>query len=179
MSAGEPSLQVREDEMNDGQKVCGNFWIAALGDGVVIVAALPQAGVAAPIIRNREHSLCYGVLDKPAKRLGAPVGRDSEPNTPSIAPVLSRVLRGPRFTMPHFDGAGDEDFVMDASTLATRPSADPCLVHFDMLAGPTTDPVLVGPHHGRAELVENAKGGLVAREPELALELGLSQIFWG
>ncbi len=60
---------------------------------------------------------------------------------------------------------------MDASTLATRPSADPCLVHFDMLAGPTTDPVLVGPHHGRAELVENAKGGLVAREPELALEL--------
>lgn len=171
MSAAEPGLQVRKDEMDDGQKIFDDLGIAAFGDGVMVVAALPQARVAAPIVRNRERSRLNGALDKSAKLLGAPVGRDSEPDTPGVAPVLSRVLRGPRFTMPHFDGAGDQDFVMDASTLATRPSADPCLVHFDMLAGPTTDPVLVGPHHGRAELVENAKGGLVAREPELALEL--------
>jgi hypothetical protein len=171
MSAAEPGLQVRKDEMDDGQKIFDDLWIAAFGDGVMVVAALPQARVAAPIVRNRERSRLNGALDKSAKLLGAPVGRDSEPDTAGVAPLLSRVLRGPRFTMPHFDGAGDEDFVMDASTLATRPSADPCLVHFDMLAGPTTDPVLVGPHHGRAELVENAKGGLVAREPELALEL--------
>ena len=67
--------------------------------------------------------------------------------------------------MTHFNGAGDEDFVMDAPALATRPSADPCLVHFDMLAGPTADPVPVGPHHGRAELLENAKSGLVSESP--------------
>jgi hypothetical protein len=40
-----------------------------------------------------------------------------------------------------------------------------------MLGGLTSDPVLVGPHHGRAELVEDSEGGLVAREPKLALKL--------
>jgi len=171
MSAAEPALQVREDEMDDGQKFFGNLWIAAFGDGVMVVAALPQARVAAPIVRNRERSRLNGALDKSAKLLGAPVGRDSEPNPPGVASVLSRVLRGSRFTMTHFNGAGDEDFVMDASALAARSSADPRLVNFDMLTGPTADPVPVGPHHGRAELVENAKGGLVSREPKLALEL--------
>ncbi len=73
--------------------------------------------------------------------------------------------------MTHLDGAGDEDFVVDAPAFATRPSADPCFVHFDMLTGLTADPVLVGTHHGRAELVEDAKGGFIAREPKLALKL--------
>ncbi len=150
MNAREPGLQVREDEMDNGQKLFGDFRIIAFGDGVMVVAALPHARIAAPIVRNRECSRLNSALDKSAKLLGATVGGDSEPDTP----VLSPAMRVSRFTMPHFDGAGDEDFVMDASTLAMHPSADPCLVHFDMLAGPITDPVLVGPHHGRAELLE-------------------------
>jgi len=79
--------------MDDGQKVFGNLRIAALGDGVMVIAALPQAGVATPIVRNRQRSRRDGALDKSAKRLGATVGRDSEPDTPGIASVLSRVLR--------------------------------------------------------------------------------------
>ena len=110
-------------------------------------------------------------LDKSAKRLGAPVGRDSEPDTPGIASILSRILCGSRFTMTHLDRAGDEDFLVDAPALATRASADPRFAHSDMLGGLTSDPVLVGPHHGRADLVEDSEGGLLAREPQLGLKL--------
>lgn len=139
---------------------------------MMIVAPLPQAGVGGPIVRHRERSRLDGAFDEIAKLFGAPVGHDSEPDTPGVASILSRVLRGPRLTMAHLDGAGDEDFVMHAPALAACPSADPCLVHFDILAGPTTDPVLVGlPHHRSAELMQKAEGGLVTREPELALEL--------
>ena len=40
-----------------------------------------------------------------------------------------------------------------------------------MVLGLSTDPVLVGPHHARAELVENLKGRLVARKTKLPLKL--------
>ncbi len=40
MDAGDPGLQVRENEMDDGQKVFGNLRIAECGDGVMAVAAL-------------------------------------------------------------------------------------------------------------------------------------------
>lgn len=171
MSAAEPGLQVREDEMDDRQKLFGDVRVAAFGDGVMVVAALPQAGVGAPIVCHRERSRRDGAFDEAAELFGAPVGHDSKPDTPGVASILPRVLCGPRLAMAHLDGACDEDFVMHATALAARASADPCLVDFDMLAGPTTDPVLVGPHHCGAELVQKAEGGLVTREPELALEL--------
>jgi hypothetical protein len=37
MNAREPGLQVREDEMDNGQKLFGDFRIAAFGDRVVII----------------------------------------------------------------------------------------------------------------------------------------------
>lgn len=73
MSAAEPSLQVREDEMDDGQKFFGNLRIAALGDGMMIVTALPQAGVGAPIVRHRERPRLDGAFDEAAELFGAPV----------------------------------------------------------------------------------------------------------
>jgi len=38
--------------MDDGQELLGYFGIATFGNGVVIVAAFPQAGVTAPIVRD-------------------------------------------------------------------------------------------------------------------------------
>ena len=37
MNVREPGLQVREDEMDNGQKLFGDFRIAAFGDRVVII----------------------------------------------------------------------------------------------------------------------------------------------
>ena len=41
-----------------------------------------------------------------------------------------------------------------------------------MVSCPTgTDPVLIGPHHTRAELMQDAEGGFVPRQPKLPLKL--------
>lgn len=60
---------------------------------------------------------------------------------------------------------------MDASTFATGPAADVGFISFDVLVGFAADAVLIGTHHAGAQLVENAKGRLVARQPELPLKL--------
>jgi len=73
--------------------------------------------------------------------------------------------------MTHLDGASDENLVVDATPLAARPAANVGFVHLDMLARPAADPVLAGPHHARAELVQDAKGRFVARKAKLPLKL--------
>jgi hypothetical protein len=64
---------------------------------VVIIAALAQAGVAAPIIRDDQGPRRHGAIDESAKRFGAAVSGDGQPNAARIAPILPLVLRGPGF----------------------------------------------------------------------------------
>ena len=52
MDADQPRLEVGEDQMDDRQELLDHLWISACGNSVVIIAALAQAGVAAPIIRD-------------------------------------------------------------------------------------------------------------------------------
>src|SRR5271166_6017792 len=52
MGAGQPGLEIREGEMDDGQELFGHLGISAFGNGVVIITALAQAGVTAPIVRD-------------------------------------------------------------------------------------------------------------------------------
>jgi hypothetical protein len=51
--------------------------------------------------------------------------------------------------MAHLNGAGDQNFVVNAPTLAACPAADPAFV----------------------QLVENLKSCLILRDPNLALQL--------
>ena len=73
--------------------------------------------------------------------------------------------------MTHLDGTGDGNLVVNTTAFPTRSPANPGFVHLNMVLGLSTDPVLVGPHHARAELVENLKGRLVARKTKLPLKL--------
>jgi hypothetical protein len=52
MSAEQPRLEVGEYEMDDRQEIVGHFRIATFGNGLVVVAALAQSGVAGPIVRD-------------------------------------------------------------------------------------------------------------------------------
>ena len=49
VDAIEPILHVIEDEVDDRHELFGRLGGVAFGNGVVIIAACPQAGIAAPI----------------------------------------------------------------------------------------------------------------------------------
>src|SRR5271165_2875440 len=157
MDTDQPRLEISEDEMDDRQELLSHFGIPTFGNGVVIVAALPQAGVTAPIVRDDQRPGSDGAIDKSTKRFGA-----------SVSDV---VLRGSRLPMAHLNGAGDQNLVVNASAFAACPTADPGFVHLDMLVRAATDAILVRADHSGAQFVEDLKGCLVTREPELPLKL--------
>jgi len=72
--------------------------------------------------------------------------------------------------MAHLDGTGDENLVVNTTAFPTRSPANPGFVYLNMVLGLSTNSVLVGPHHARAELVEDLKGRLVARKTEVVPE---------
>ena len=167
----QPRLQVGENQMDDRQVLLGNLWITTLGNSEVLIAALTEASIATPIVSNDQRSRRDGALDEPTERLGATVEYDGEPNASGIASVFPVVELGARLSMTHLDGTGDENLVVNTTAFPTRSPANPGFVHLNMVLGLSTDPVLVGPHHARAELVENLKGRLVARKTKLPLKL--------
>jgi len=73
--------------------------------------------------------------------------------------------------MARLNSAGDKNLVVNASAFAPCPTANPGLVHLDMLIRAATDTILVRADHSGAEFVQDLKGCLVTREPELPLEL--------
>ena len=156
--------------MDDRQVLLGNLWITTLGNSEVLIAALTEASIAAPIVSNDQRSRRDGALDEPTERLGATVEHDGEPNASGIASVFPVVELGARLSMTHLDGTGDGNLVVNTTAFPTRSPANPGFVHLNMVLGLSTDPVLVGPHHARAELVENLKGRLVARKTKLPLK---------
>ena len=166
----QPRLQVGENQMDDRQVLLGNLWITTLGNSEVLIAALTEASIAAPIVSNDQRSRRDGALDEPTERLGATVEHDGEPNASGIASVFPVVELGARLSMTHLDGTGDGNLVVNTTAFPTRSPANPGFVHLNMVLGLSTDPVLVGPHHARAELGENLKGRLVARKTKLPLK---------
>src|SRR5271170_4903927 len=56
MDAVQPRFQVGEDEMDDWQILLGDLRIAPFSDGEVFVAALGEAGVAAPVVGDARRA---------------------------------------------------------------------------------------------------------------------------
>ena len=65
----QPRLQVGENQMDDRQVLLGNLWITTLGNSEVLIAALTEASIAAPIVSNDQRSRRDGALDEPTERL--------------------------------------------------------------------------------------------------------------
>src|ERR1019366_34869 len=157
--------------MDDRQILLGGLRVAPFSDGDVFVAALRKAGVAGPIVGDERGALHNGALDEPAKRPRAAVRHDGEPTPPGIATTLPLIELGARLALANLHSAGDKNLIVDATAFAARPAADPGFIGFEVLAGPAADPVLIRAHHPRAELVEDLKRRLVARQAKLSLKL--------
>jgi hypothetical protein len=165
------SLDGPKDEMNDGQELLRHLGISTFGNCVVVVAAFSQTSVTTPIVGNDQSPRNDSAINESTKRLSASVGDDGKTNPPRIASIPSLILRGSRLPMAHLNGAGDQNLVVNASTLTACPAADPAFVHLDMLFRAATDAVLVRARHSGAQLVEDLKSCLIPRDPKLALKL--------
>src|SRR5271156_4550694 len=96
MDTDQPRLEISEDEMDDGQELLGYFGIATFGNGVVIVAAFPQAGVTAPIVRDHQRPRSDGAIDKPTKRFGAAVSAHRWKRGHGLSPNFRMIFSLPR-----------------------------------------------------------------------------------
>ena len=65
----QPRLQVGENQMDDRQVLLGNLWITTLGNSEVLIAALTEASIAAPIVSNDQRFRRDGALDEPTVEL--------------------------------------------------------------------------------------------------------------
>src|SRR5208337_4203488 len=83
MDANQPRLEIREDEMDDRQELLGHLGIPAFSNGVVIIAALAQVGVTAPVVRDDQRPGNNGAIDKSAKGFGGSVSGDRQPHAPA------------------------------------------------------------------------------------------------
>ena len=109
MDAVQPRFQVCEDEMDDWQILLGDLRIAPFSDGEVFVAALGEAGVAAPVVGDERRARHNGALHEAAEQLRAAVRHDGEPNPPGIATTLPLVELGARLALANLHSAGDKN----------------------------------------------------------------------
>ena len=130
MSPRQPSLQVREDEVDDRQILFGNLRVTALGDGEVLIPALGEIGVAGPVVGNNHCAGHNRSINEATKRLRATVRHDGEPDSARIPTAFALVELGSRLALAHLYSTGDKDLVMDAPALAARPSADIGFIDF-------------------------------------------------
>ena len=93
-------------------KNCSATRIATFGDGAVIIGERPQAGVAAPVVRDAKRSRHDGALDETAQGVGAAAGGDGEANTTGVAAILPFVLGGAGLPTANFDSGDDKCLMM-------------------------------------------------------------------
>src|SRR5712692_1642260 len=182
---GDPSLQVREDEMDHRQVLLGLVRVASKRKCVVCIAELRQVAVASPAVSTDDRARRDVLPHEANKRIGA------SPRNERLAwvseglenPRLSRYYLEPQpssvdtpfvfltvFTpLAHFNSANDGSLVVRTAPLAARAPAHVALVDFDGML--TTNWVTLWAHHASAELVEDLECCLIARKPKLSLKL--------
>ena len=171
MDATQPGFEIGEHEVDDGQEGFGDLHIAAFWDGGMEIVAFGKAGVAAPVVGDKGGAWRHGAFDEAAQRFGTSIRHQGEPNTAGVPPGLPLVEAASALALMDFDGTCHEDHVVNATPLAARTAAHVGFIGLDDFFGLTANSVLIWSHHADAQLVKNLEGSLVARQPELPLEL--------
>ena len=171
VDAVKPSLQIGEGCVDNRQKLFGNLRVAALGDGCVPIPSVGEVVVTFPVISNNKCVWHNRLLNEAAKRFRAPVGHNGEPYAPGVTPALPLVELGARLALANFNSTSHNALIVDATAFAACPPADISLICLDVLIGFAANPVLSGPHHAGAELVEDLECRLIAGQPKLSLKL--------
>ena len=170
MDAAQPGFEIGEDEVNNGQEGFGDLWITALRNSGMEVVEITKLRVATPVVGNDGGAGRDSAFDKSAQRSGASIRDHGESDTSGIPPVLSLIETAAPLALSHLDGAGHENHVVNASSLAASTAANIGFIGLDDITELPADSVLIRANHASAELMENLEGGLVARQSELPLD---------
>jgi hypothetical protein len=171
MDTKQPSFEVGEYEMNDWHELFGNLRIATFHDGHVVIAALGEPSVAAPVISYDSGAQCHDAFNKTAKRIGAPVRHHGKSDASGVTAIPSRIGLGAWLALSNLDRSSHEGLMVDASPFSARTAAHPGFIGLDMLDWLSADPILIRAHHADTQFVKDLEGGFIARKPELPLEL--------
>ncbi len=194
MRSVDPCLQIRKDKVGHRQMLFRFLGVAAERKRAVRVAHLAQVAISAPAVSSDNRSSRDAVFDECGERFGvAPrtngfaCARDNaEAQTAGINQFLGRdtaFVSGLPFSAaifcvlacPDFNRANDRCLVVDASSLASRSSADATFVYLNGMG--SSDSVAIWPNHTSAQLVKHRERCFVCGDSELALKLdrGLSR----
>jgi hypothetical protein len=174
--AAEPSLQVAENQVDDGQELFGYGRVATLDHGEVLVSERTERVVAVPCVRDDHRARRDGRFHKSRQCLSAAIGHDFQAQPASI-PAATAFGLVALFGRPltDLDGGYHERLIIgvDALAFAARHAADVRFVDFDVVAPAeiAADPVAALPDHARPQLVQNLERRFVNREAKLPLEL--------
>ena len=86
VDAAQPAFEIGEYEVDDRQEGFGDVHVAPLRDGGMIIAALAQLHVTAPVVGNDDGSWRNTALDEFAQRLGATIWRNGKTDASCVAP---------------------------------------------------------------------------------------------
>jgi hypothetical protein len=169
MGAVQPSLEVRENEVDDFQVQVGDLMLTFDVNWTVLVAQIRQIVVALPSIGDNNGPRFDGSLYEAAERFAIAVS-DRKPN-PSAVSLAVRF--GGLLCPPDLNSASDNHLICHTTSSAAGSPANVGFVHLDVFVWPgvAADSIPVGANHCSAQLVEDIERRLVSANPKLALEL--------
>ena len=169
MGSEQPRLQIREGNVNHRQMSFRPFGIAVENHWFVCVSHRRQVIVPAPAIGAHNRLVCDVVSHKSRKRLGLSVGNDAQSQSARVTlpfwkftVFLSRLLA-------NFDSTNYCRHMVNPTPLALCSPSNKSLVNFDRVL--RSDGVALWSDHAGAKFMQELKGRLIARQPQLSLKL--------
>jgi len=169
VSSHQPSLQIREGDVDHREVDIGFLAIAIEHHGLVRVPQLCQIVVAAPSVGAHHGALDYALLHEPCERFGPAVWHETQAQPSCVNGSVGLFAINAERPRANFDGTSNHRFMMDATSFALGAPPHQRFIHLDWPI--CANPVSVGANHASAELVEHLECGLVASQPKLALKL--------
>ncbi len=169
VSTHQPSLQIREGDVDHRKVGLGFLALAIEHHGLMRVPQVEQIVVATPSVGAHHGALDDVLLHEPRERLGTAVWHETQAQPSCIDGSVGLFAMNAERLKADFDGASNRRFMVDATALAFGTPTHQRFIHLD---GPIcANPVSVGANHASAELVEHLESGFVSSQPKLALKL--------
>src|ERR1035437_3508790 len=165
MRAEQPSLQIREGDVDHRQVCIRSLRVTIQHQGLVRVTQLGQIIVALPTVGVHNSALCHRFSHEPRESLGTAVWHKAQSQSARADGSLGLFAIGAGRPWAYLDGSNDRRLMVDAVSLALCTAANKRLIHFDRILG--SDSVALWSHHAGAQLVEHLKSCLVAGHAQL------------